>query len=307
MKTALFINGIFNGVLTEILEAQKKPGGAESFLQPYKGHMIALLKKHLPMPESPVRLYVSTTENLAQICYMAEIIRWEDKRHLSETRREQVVDHLRKHQPGEADYFKDFDKKANKAVNLITIRLLRQLDSLYSTTLLRKVSDGLPLKKRSRAGGWSEVYDIGDLVDLPVETKEQHESELSKAVAESADLPDSILEKRLAGAKRLPEKVQVVSVGYRRNPDVIVAVQRRANGVCDRCKKKAPFLRRSDSSPYLEIHHWKPLGEGGEDTVENAGALCPNCHRELHHGKLIGEPAGGAYVLPGAGITSAHP
>jgi 5-methylcytosine-specific restriction protein A len=26
------------------------------------------------------------------------------------------------------------------------------------------------------------------------------------------------------------------------------------------------------------------LSEGGGDTVDNAVALCPNCHRECHHG-----------------------
>jgi predicted HNH restriction endonuclease len=307
MSNALFINGISGDVLAEILEAQKTPAGEESFLQPYKGHIIALLKRDPPTPETPVQLYISTTENLAQICYTAKVVRWEDKRHISDKRRQQVGDYLRKYQPGEANYFREFDRKANKAVNLITIRSLKQLDSLHSTTLLRKVSDGMPLKKRSRAGGWSEVYDIGDLVDLPVETEKQHESELSKGVTESTGLSDAALKKRLTTADKLPRKIQVVSIGYRRNPDVIVAVRRRAKGICERCKKKAPFLRRSDGSPYLESHHWKPLAEGGEDTVENAAALCPNCHRELHHGKSTGEPAGGAYVSPAAGDPSAHP
>jgi len=27
-----------------------------------------------------------------------------------------------------------------------------------------------------------------------------------------------------------------------------------------------------------------PLSEGGEDTLENAIALCPNCHRKMHYG-----------------------
>jgi 5-methylcytosine-specific restriction protein A len=36
----------------------------------------------------------------------------------------------------------------------------------------------------------------------------------------------------------------------------------------------------------LEVHHKKQLSEGGEDTVENAIALCPNCHREAHYGDL---------------------
>ncbi len=27
-----------------------------------------------------------------------------------------------------------------------------------------------------------------------------------------------------------------------------------------------------------------PLSQGGEDTIAHAAALCPNCHREAHHG-----------------------
>ena len=27
------------------------------------------------------------------------------------------------------------------------------------------------------------------------------------------------------------------------------------------------------------------LADGGADTVENAIAVCPNCHRELHYGE----------------------
>ncbi|HXU34436.1 MAG TPA: HNH endonuclease [Thermoanaerobaculia bacterium] len=34
----------------------------------------------------------------------------------------------------------------------------------------------------------------------------------------------------------------------------------------------------------MEVHHRIRLAYGGEDTVENAVALCPNCHREAHHG-----------------------
>jgi hypothetical protein len=248
MSTALFINGIYKDVLDEILKAQNEHGVEESFLQPYKGYIIAFLKKRQPTPETPVRLYVSTTENLAQICYTAEVVRWEDKWRLAERRRQQVLDHLSRYQPGEAGYFKESDKTTKKAVNLITIRSLKQLDSLHSTTLLRKVSDGRPLMRRYRAGGWSEVYDIGELINLPVETSEQNESELSKGVEESTGLSDSALQKRLAAAGKLPERVQIVSVGYRRNPDVIVAVLRRAQGVCDRCRKRAPFLRRSDGN-----------------------------------------------------------
>ncbi len=60
---------------------------------------------------------------------------------------------------------------------------------------------------------------------------------------------------------------------------------RRASGKCELCGCDAPFYRASDGSPYLEVHHWITLSDGGEDTVENAGALCPNCHGQAHFGQ----------------------
>ena len=69
-----------------------------------------------------------------------------------------------------------------------------------------------------------------------------------------------------------------------RNPNVIIEVLSRAGGICERCNKQAPFIKKKDNTPYLEVHHKIMLSDGGEDTVENAIALCPNCHRELHFG-----------------------
>lgn len=71
---------------------------------------------------------------------------------------------------------------------------------------------------------------------------------------------------------------------FDRNPDVVAVVLQRANGNCECCKKPAPFIRKSDNTPYLEVHHTIPLAAGGDDTVKNAEALCPNCHREKHYG-----------------------
>jgi 5-methylcytosine-specific restriction protein A len=34
--------------------------------------------------------------------------------------------------------------------------------------------------------------------------------------------------------------------------------------------------------PYLETHHIEWLSLGGEDTIENTVALCPNCHRKMY-------------------------
>ncbi len=89
---------------------------------------------------------------------------------------------------------------------------------------------------------------------------------------------------RLANASKKPETRIVTAVEFIRNPDVVAEVLERANGICEKCHNKAPFLRKSDNSPYLEVHHKIRLADDGDDTVENAIALCPNCHREAHYG-----------------------
>lgn len=90
--------------------------------------------------------------------------------------------------------------------------------------------------------------------------------------------------KRLSESNPRPIAITVKTTVFNRNPDVIVEVLERAKGICERCSKPAPFIRTSDGTPYLEVHHIVPLSEGGEDTIENAIAVCPNCHRELHYG-----------------------
>ena len=112
---------------------------------------------------------------------------------------------------------------------------------------------------------------------------EDVDAQLGLEVADSLKLHPAERASRLASAPKIPEVFVVVSTAYRRNPDVIAETLIRANGCCAKCGNPAPFIRRSDGTPYLEVHHWIPLSEGGEDTVDNAGALCPNCHREMHH------------------------
>lgn len=57
-----------------------------------------------------------------------------------------------------------------------------------------------------------------------------------------------------------------------------------ADGRCEACDEPAPFNGTNDQ-PFLEIHHVRPLAKQGSDTVSNTVALCPNCHREVHHSK----------------------
>lgn len=69
-----------------------------------------------------------------------------------------------------------------------------------------------------------------------------------------------------------------------RSKAVRAYVLRRANGVCEGCNNPAPFDRPNDQ-PYLEPHHIYRVADSGPDHPSSVAALCPNCHRRIHHGK----------------------
>jgi hypothetical protein len=104
-------------------------------------------------------------------------------------------------------------------------------------------------------------------------------------VAAARQLSSDERRRLLASAPRLPRKISVVTEVYVRNHYVVAEVLERAAGTCEGCSQPAPFLRSRDGEPYLEVHHRNFLADGGEDTVENAIALCPNCHRQAHFGQ----------------------
>lgn len=116
-------------------------------------------------------------------------------------------------------------------------------------------------------------------------SNEEYNQELEKQIKKSRNMSQTKRDGLLASAHKKPEQIQTITTTYKRNPDVIVSVLERAKGICERCHKPAPFYRASDSTPYLEVHHVVPLSKDGDDTVDNAIALCPNCHREVHFGK----------------------
>lgn len=109
-------------------------------------------------------------------------------------------------------------------------------------------------------------------------------NELEDSVTKALLDTSSVRQKRLQKANNKPKSKLTSTLTFLRNPDVIAEVLHRANGQCESCENKAPFLKKKDNSPYLEVHHIIRLADGGDDTVENAEALCPNCHREKHFG-----------------------
>lgn len=116
-------------------------------------------------------------------------------------------------------------------------------------------------------------------------TEKQLENSLQKDLIKAQKLSQKQRQNQLKKSNPKPERIITSQVAFKRNPYVIIEVLERANGICEKCFKHAPFKRDNGNTPYLEVHHIIPLSDNGDDTVENAIALCPNCHRHAHHGK----------------------
>lgn len=101
----------------------------------------------------------------------------------------------------------------------------------------------------------------------------------SKSVAATPSAP----QQKPVGVLQPSSSVTTVTT-YARDPSVRSHVLARAAGRCECCLTPAPFIDVS-GSPFLEVHHLIPLAKQGPDTIENTTAVCPNCHRALHHGR----------------------
>jgi 5-methylcytosine-specific restriction enzyme A len=112
--------------------------------------------------------------------------------------------------------------------------------------------------------------------------------EATSAARESSPRPDASLEDMRRRAFAAADN----SVGtsgksqrnvYTRSRDIRDYVLARADGICEVCGTPAPF-KRTDGTPYLEPHHTRRVSDGGPDHPRWVGAICPTCHRHIHHG-----------------------
>ena len=117
--------------------------------------------------------------------------------------------------------------------------------------------------------------------NVPIIDKDKIEKLSAFKDKKAMKLSDQDLEARAQSCSGVPGNRLVSTIQYDRNASVSEFVKRRARGRCQLCGLPAPF-KRKDGTPYLETHHVIWLSEGGEDTVDNTVALCPNCHRKMH-------------------------
>lgn len=159
----------------------------------------------------------------------------------------------------------------------------------------RNISAVLESEGKERVAGYAPLGHIGPrgykLIAEQLEARGLLGRDDYSPVDDTAEL--SVRAKRLMSrgkvlsppnGQRSVRRVMRGQVSFVRDPRVHAYVLQVANGSCEYCCEPAPFLTALDE-PYLEVHHVTPLSIGGPDTVDNAVALCPNCHRRAHHAR----------------------
>lgn len=155
---ALFINGVFDYVLEEILRIQSVLPEQILYLQPHSSRTMTKLRNDPPTIDDPMQLFLSTTIDLGNVCYKAEIVGWNDKRKLPKKKHRILNEIIAALQPIEGDLYNLSNVEGGESANLLYIRRLQRLAVPFSVSKLRKSSDGEPLSTaRTTAGGWSYV------------------------------------------------------------------------------------------------------------------------------------------------------
>ncbi|MEO5794732.1 MAG: HNH endonuclease [Rhodoferax sp.] len=180
------------------------------------------------------------------------------------------------------EQFLAFDLERGKSPSRRCKKFLLQQLSSTSTNMQVRGWQGRTRTPVQRSGdGFFEEVSVGTS-GLALQKEEVAEAFHARVEVSLAESHAKRLE-RLVNASDAPTRVEVRSFVFTRNPDVVAEVLFQANGVCQACGADAPFVRRTDGAPYLEVHHRTPLAMGGKDCVANAIAICPNCHRKAHY------------------------
>ncbi len=115
----------------------------------------------------------------------------------------------------------------------------------------------------------------------PVIPKVSLDKTFERKIKRASNLTLEELKSRASKSQPKPGSRVATTTTYQRDANVVNYTLKRADGICELCEQPAPF-KKKNGDPYLEVHHVEQLSNGGKDTIENAVALCPNCHRKMH-------------------------
>lgn len=154
----LFINGVFDSVIREILAVQEHVPEQVLYLQPHSGQRIVKLAENPPSADDPMRLFLSTSDDLPTVRYTCEIVGWDDKRSLAGEKRRIVETVVNLFQPGEGGLYRRMHDNGPECLNLLHVRRMRRFATPFSVSGLFNARDGSPVSpNRSQAGGWVYV------------------------------------------------------------------------------------------------------------------------------------------------------
>ncbi len=157
-QEAIFINGVYREVIEEILLVQEQLPEHIMFLQPHSSERIVRLADDPPSVDDPVRLFLSTTDDLATVSYMAEIVGWNNKTELLDTKATVVSRLIWTLQPREGGLYHVGAGDKPQSTNLLHVWRMREIRKPFSVAALILTSTGKPHSPdRSTAGGWSYV------------------------------------------------------------------------------------------------------------------------------------------------------
>jgi len=101
-------------------------------------------------------------------------------------------------------------------------------------------------------------------------------------INEALDLDDLVT--RATGADLNPGTRMASTTVYNRDPAIVAFARRRSDYSCEMPGCDYQGFTKDSGEQYIETHHMIPMAEGGEDSIFNVAAVCPNCHKELHYG-----------------------
>lgn len=161
---AIFLNGVWEIVLRDILEIQQYLPEHIMYLQPYKSDRMVLLAENPPTVDHPVRLLMSLTNDLPNVHYVAEIVGWDDKRMLTGGKLRWLNRLIYSFQWTEDGVYAHAGDPKKPCVNLLYVRRLKKLACPFLVDQLINVKDGQPLSTgRTQAGGWVYVQNPDDV------------------------------------------------------------------------------------------------------------------------------------------------
>lgn len=170
----------------------------------------------------------------------------------------------------------------NKILNYISLLKKSNLDFIEYAILN---TTQLPSMRNAHSIGFIEYLNGYHFIPENISTNMSHlKNILTKEREKAKKLDIDLLKKKAILSPKIATKARVNQTQFVRNQYVVEYAKRIANGICQDCLQPAPFKSKANEEPFLETHHIIPLSEGGEDTIENTMALCPNCHRKRHYG-----------------------